>query len=95
MEILEKIIRDTRGTGNTTWILQAAIENPNCFIVARNAIEASTIKDMYKKLLLKSAWYRKLWWKLRGRKHPKFVSLHYDFRGNSLPVIFDNGALFK
>ena len=93
MEVLEKIVRVTRGTGNTTWILQAAIENPNCIIVSRNMRGAEELEGLYNNLLHNSIWYKKLWWKVSGRKHPKFVSLHYEFSGGNLPVIFDNGTL--
>jgi len=94
MTRLEEIIRTTRATGNTTWILQSAIERPNCIIVSRNMQQAKHLEQTYKSLLSKSAWYKKLWWKWFGRKNPKFVSLDFRFEGYSLPVIFDNGSLF-
>jgi hypothetical protein len=94
MTRLEEIIRTTRATGNTTWILQSAIERPNCIIVSRTMQQAKHLEQAYKSLLSKSAWYKKLWWKWFGRKSPKFVSLDFRFEGYRLPVIFDNGALF-
>jgi hypothetical protein len=94
MTRLEEIIRTTRATGNTTWILQSAIERPNCIIVSRNMQQAKHLEQAYKSLLSQSAWYKKLWWKWFVRKSPKFVSLDFRFEGCRLPVIFDNGALF-
>jgi hypothetical protein len=94
MTRLEEIIRTTRATGNTTWILQSAIERPNCIIVSRNMQQVKHLEQAYKSLLSKSAWYKKLWWKWFGRKNPKFVSLDFRFEGYPLPVIFDNGSLF-
>ena len=94
MTRLEEIIRTTRRTGNTTWILQSAIENPNCIIVARDIGHAKDLEQAYKMLLSKSAWYKKLCWKWFGRKSPKFVSLDFRFDGYRLPVIFDNGSLY-
>lgn len=94
MKRLEEIIRTTRATGNTTWILQSAIKSPNCIIVSRNTQQAIHLEKAYKYLLSKSAWYKKLWWKWFGRKNPKFVSLDFKFEGYNVPVIFDNGALF-
>ena len=93
MTSLQEIIRKTRASGNTTWILKSAIQNPNCIIVARNSQQAKCLEQAYKRLLLKNAWYKKLWWKLVGRKSPKFVSLDFKFENHRLPVIFDNGAL--
>lgn len=93
MTRLEEITRITRATGNTTWILQSAIERPNCIIVSKNMKEANHLEQAYKSLLSKSAWYKKLWWKWFGRKSPKFVSLDFSFEGHRLPVIFDNSAL--
>ena len=92
-EIIRNIIATTRRTGNTTWILQSAIKKPNCIIVSKTEEQAKQLERSYKALLMKSAWYKKLWWKWSGRKNPKFVSINYRFQGNALPVIFDNVAL--
>lgn len=93
MTRLEDIIRTTRATGNTTWILQSAIKRPNCIIVSKNMNGAKNLELGYKILLSESIWYKKLWWKCFGRKNPKFVSLNFRFEGCNLPIIFDNGAL--
>lgn len=93
MERLQEIVYSTRQTGNTTWILKAAIKNPECVIVSKNMQQAKFLEREYYKLLLNAWWGQKLWWKLFGRKHPKFLCLNSEFRGFSLPVIFDNGAL--
>lgn len=94
MTRLEEIIRTTRATGNTTWILQSAIERPNCIIVSIDMEQAKHLEKAYKSLLSKSAWYKKIWWKWFGRKTQKFVSLDFRFEGYRMPVIFDNGLLF-
>jgi len=93
MEKITEIVHRTRNTGNTTWILKAAIKQPNCIIVSKSKRDAEYLEWKYFQILSKSAWYKKLWWKWFGRKHPKFLSLYNDFRGLGLPVIFDNGAL--
>lgn len=93
MTKIEEIVYKTRATGNTTWILQSAIERPNCIIVSRTIEQAKNLEQTYKILLSKSAWYKKLYWKWFGRKSPKFVSLSFRFEGYRLPVIFDNGSL--
>lgn len=93
MNNLQEIVYQTRQTGNTTWILKAAIKNPECVIVSKNMQQAKHLEHEYRKLLLNVWWGQKLWWKWFGRKHPKFLSLHSEFRGFRLPIIFDNGAL--
>jgi hypothetical protein len=93
MTRVEQIIVETKATGNTTWILQSAIERPNCIIVSRYEYQAKYLEQSYKTLLSKSAWYKKLWWKCFGRKNPMFVTLSFRFVGCRLPVIFDNCAL--
>ncbi|GEM58405.1 hypothetical protein B0A78_03390 [Flavobacterium columnare NBRC 100251 = ATCC 23463] len=95
MQIINEIILKTRGTGNTSWILQSAIENPECVIVSKNISESVYLKKAYRYLLSKSPWYRKIWWKCIGRKHPLFVSIYANFDNCKCPVIFDNGALYS
>lgn len=34
---VEEIVLRTRRRGNTNWILQQAIKNPNCIIISKNA----------------------------------------------------------
>lgn len=94
MARIDEIIRTTRRTGNTTWILHSAIKRPNCIIVARDIGNAKLLEQAYNCLLSKSAWYKKLCWKLFGRKNPKFVSIDFKFESDSMPVIFDNGSLY-
>ncbi len=93
MNDLQEIVCQTRRTGNTTWILKAAIKNPECAIVSKNMSQAKHLEHQYIKMLFNMWWGQRLWWKWFGRKHPKFLSRHCDFNGLRLPVIFDNGAL--
>jgi hypothetical protein len=95
MTRLEEIIITTRRSGNTTWIVESAVENPNCIIVSRNMQQAKRLEKKYKDLIKKKSWYKKTIWKLFGRKKPKFVSLNYDFSIDDVPVIFDSGALIN
>ena len=90
---LEEIIRRTRATGNTTWILQSAVDNPNCIIISKNMQQAKQLEKAYFLLVEKSPWYKKLIWKFFGRVNPKFVSLDFRFEGSRLPIVFDNEAL--
>lgn len=90
---LEEAAISCRQTGSTTWILKSAIKRPNCIIVSRNMETALHLDYAYSKLLNEQPWYKKLRWKICGRKNPKFVSIDYNFRANRLPVIFDNSAL--
>lgn len=91
-KILE-IIDQNRGKGNTIWLLKSAINNPNIVIVCIDLKHCQYLKNNYFKLLKKEPWYRKLKWKLFGRKHPLFKSINENFRGISKPIVFDNGTL--
>lgn len=93
MERIEQIIRGTRGSGNTTWILMAAIENPRCVIVSKTMQQSKSLRRMYNILLDAQPWHKKLLWKFFGKTYPRFVSINYDFSENNLPVIFDNASL--
>lgn len=95
MQKIEEIVRTTRRTGNTTWILQSAIKTPNCIIVSKDMQQAKFLEQTYKILLSKSVWYKRLWWKLFGRENPKFVTLGFRFEGRNKPIIFDNGTFIK
>jgi len=90
MERITEIVYSTRRTGNTTWILKAAIRNPECIIVSKNMMQVQYLADEYHRLLSKSIWYKKLYWKWFGRKHPRFMTINSRFEGMNLPVIFDN-----
>lgn len=90
---LEEIIRRTRATGNTTWILQSAVDNPNCIIISKNMQQAKQLEKAFYSLLQKKPWYKKIIWKFFGRVNPKFVSLDFRFEGSRFPIVFDNGAL--
>jgi hypothetical protein len=93
MNDLKEIVYRTRQTGNTTWILKAAIKMPECVIVSKNMQQAKGLENEYRKMLLNESWWRKLYWKYFGKKHPKFLSVSSRFEGMRLPIIFDNGAL--
>lgn len=95
MNSVENIVHQTRGTGNTTWLLKAAINDPDCIIIARNGENKNDLYDHYHWLLGKERWYRRLWWRVFGRKHPEFRTLRYSFNGVREPVIFDNSSLIN
>ena len=83
-----------RRTGNTTWILKAAVNAPDCIIVCKDQSYASELEFEYKELLLKSKWWLRLKWLLLGRKHPKFISVYMlQICVINKPLIFDNSAL--
>lgn len=87
---IKDIVDSTRQTGNTTWILKVAINNPNCAIVSKNP---RYLEDMYFKLFYDLPWYKRLYHKLFIKKHPMFITKEYNFYGIKVPVIFDNSAL--
>jgi hypothetical protein len=98
MSIQSQIIASTRRSGNTTWILKGAINNPNCIIVCLSEQYAKQLSLVYRKMLYDQPWYKKLWWKIVGREAPVFTSLSNcstirDSRGKRMPIIFDNSAI--
>ncbi len=83
------VVEENRQCGNTTWILNAAIDNPNCIILGYNANFVSEIKNKYF-FLLKERGILK-----RGRKHPIFVSKNADLsKYDKLTIILDNSAVY-
>lgn len=75
-EKIQEIVYSTRRTGNTSWILNAAIKSPNCIIVSRNMQQSKDLKRNYDKLLLKLWWGEKLWRKFLNKGYPKFYTLN-------------------
>lgn len=89
-----------RQAGQTTWLLKAALNNPNCILVFGNNSIAITAKRRYEELKLES-WdnlpFYKKWFlnktKWMSRKNPIFLSVNQDsLRGRSLPIIFDSSC---
>jgi len=95
---IKEIVNDHRGTGNTTYILKAAIHNPKVIIICRNSETSNYLKDEYKDMLKNSNWLLKLKWKIFGRSEPFFVSAQSSqVRRLSMfrrPIVFDNSSLF-
>ena len=85
----------SRQSGNTTWLLKAAINNPNCIIIAKNGRGAKELQNRYYSLLNEESWLKRIWWKLFGRKHPSFRTIDYSFNGLKKPIIFDNSSLIN
>ena len=85
---LQEILEDTRQRGNSTWIIEAAIKNPNCIVVAYNNNTKRELECKYNELINKQG--------IINKTKPKFVTLKYDFKNEveKLPVIFDCSALF-
>lgn len=94
MDKVKEIVIKARQTGSTTWILKAAINNPNCIIVTGDIFTAKELKDHYFKLINKQNWLKRLWRKIFNRKHPVFCSVDYNrFDNADKPIIFDNSSL--
>lgn len=92
MDKLRYIADATKRQGQTTWILKAAIAQPNCAIVSKTTQQARYLKKEYERLISKSSWHKKLYWKMFGRKQPLFLTVDCAFYGTRRPVIFDNST---
>jgi hypothetical protein len=85
--LLQGILENTRQRGNSTWILEAAIKNPNCIIVTYNNSAKHELECKYDELIYKQG--------IVNKTKPKFVTLNYNFKNEEkLPIIFDCSALF-
>lgn len=99
-----RTISVVRRSGYTTWILDAAILNPNCIIVAHNFRYAEELRFLYLKKLnkftqdkfAKLPWYIKLFNKkpkeIFNVQYPKFKSLTENLIGYNCPIIYDNSC---
>lgn len=81
-----------RNTGNTSWILKAALNNPECIIVVGTTGELHALISGYEKLINNSPWYKKIYWKLTKRSYPTFTTVDNVIPGGKLPLIFDNSC---
>lgn len=105
---IEKMIDVTRMRGNTRWILESAIKNPNIIIIARNAKHKEQLHKMYLKLIEKNLLieeaikpcYKKAWEyffpKKSKVKHALFACIYdYDkLRGLNIPIVFDLYSIY-
>lgn len=89
-----------RGAGQTTWLLEAALNNPNCILVFANAIIKDDAQRHYRELQLK-AWdklpfYKKWFLKkdkwLRQKISPIFMSINQSVVGYYRPIFFDSSC---
>lgn len=94
MNRINEICQITRRSGNTLWILKGTVKNPNCVIVCKDKNHLKYMNNMYHYLLSTSPWYLKIYWRVFGRKHPKFLTLDSNFSGHKGAVIFDNASLY-
>lgn len=92
LDDVRNVVYTTRLRGNTRWILMAAIKNPNCIIVVNSKKYANDLSNRYFRMLEDEPFYKRIIWKIFGRKHPKFMSIHDDLRGFKQPIIFDNSV---
>ena len=89
---IKKSAIDYRCTGNTSWILKAALNNPECIIVVGTTGELHALNSEYEKLINNSPWYKKIYWNLTKRSYPKFTTVDNVIPGGKLPLIFDNSC---
>ena len=79
---IHEVVAHTRQQGNTTWLLKAALKNPDCIIVVGN--------HMHRKELLK-----RLYKMTEGKQValPEIMTKYQSFHGLNKPVIFDIASL--
>ena len=98
---VQTILSNCRASGNTTWILKSAINNPNCIIVTKSLQHKEDLQYAYNRLLYKETWYKKLFRKFKKHSVPKIVTvddfvnkspMYRDIK-NRIPIIFDNWTI--
>ena len=92
---VKEIIRSSRRTGSSTWILEAAMQNPKCVIIAGTGLHAKFLEHFYTKMVNELPWYKRYYRKfiLKHNTKPIFTYISVSDDGYNLPVIFDNSAL--
>ena len=96
---LRNIIRSVRQQGNTAYLLDAAINNPNVTIIVANQAQAKEMEDQYRERLQNLSWWKKIIriFKSNSNSKPKFVPVRNGkelMSGNSrTPVIIDLYAI--
>jgi hypothetical protein len=93
---LRNIIKSVRQQGSTTYLLDAAINNPNVTIIVANQAQAKEMEAQYKKRLKNLPWWKKLMRILKSDSSPRFVPVRNGkdlMFGNRTPVIIDLYAI--
>lgn len=92
---LRNIIRNVRQQGSTTYLLDAAINNPKVTIIVANQSQAKQLEEQYEERLQKLSFAKKIVRKISGKDSikPKFLSVRssreYEKGGEKNPVIID------
>lgn len=93
---LRNIIRSVRQQGSTTYLLDAAINNPNVTIIVANQAHAKEMEAQYQERLKNLPWWKKLMRILTSDAKPRFVPVRNGkelMSGNRTPVIIDLYAI--
>jgi hypothetical protein len=93
---LRNIIRSVRQQGSTTYLLDAAINNPNVTIIVANQTQAKEMEEQYRERLKNLSWWQKLIRIFKSNSKPKFVPVRNGkelMSGNRTPVIIDLYAI--
>lgn len=86
-EKIKNLSNTHRQSGNTTWILEAAVNNPSCVIVVGNAMQKNQMEKQLNKMIKPD------WVKDPDKVYPLVVYLGEDMSGHNRPLIFDNSVL--
>jgi hypothetical protein len=99
MKILKDIVDCYRNSGNTTWILKSAIENPNVIIVFPYRNSAKMAQQEYYRLLKEHKETKILPFRIKKQEtHPIFAILteveQYIGIRPRRSIIFDNSVFY-
>jgi hypothetical protein len=90
------VTMQTRRRGNSTYLLKAAIDNPDCCIISGSLAASDALKKRYKQLLEELPVYKKFfrWLTGKNKKMPSFESVtSFKPHQSRVPVIVDLEAI--
>lgn len=91
---IEKIISYSRRSGSTTYLIKAALRDPNVIIVCASARHASQLSDLFRIYINKMPRIKRWFWYKRNKGiMPIFTSSFASIAGAHRPVVFDNYAI--
>lgn len=94
---IQDIINETRGRGNTTWILKSAIDNPEVILMFGDRRTALENGNIYCNMVADLPWWKRYWRRFTGkdRIEPLFTYYGENLRGMKRPIVFDISAINK
>lgn len=96
--IINRLGDRTQRWGTTTWIVEAALNNPNVIILCVTPNQVEAIKHMINYRFRKMSLIKRFFWNIRNKKCMPTIltveSFMHDGFGLHKPVILDNSVYY-